>query len=79
MYFHSSSPFIVKVMSSPRNVWAANRIYHICNTVIHRFPISGLFMIYKRSQRDNFYNSKYLMAFQKKYITPQTLVWGAFL
>ena len=40
-------------MSSLGNVWAANRIQHICNTVIHRFPISGLFRIHKRSQRDN--------------------------
>ena len=44
MYFHSISPFFVKVMSSSGNVWVANRIQHICNTVIHKFPIYGLFL-----------------------------------
>ena len=40
-------------MSSSGNVWAANRIQHICNTTIHKSHIFRLFKLYKLSQRDN--------------------------
>lgn len=66
-------------MSSLGNVWAANRIQHICNTVIHRFPISGLFRIHKRSQRDNIYNPKRFYGVSEKYITPRNSGSGVFL
>lgn len=56
MYFHSISPFFVKMMSSSGKVRAVNRIQHICNTVIHKSPIYGLFRISKCSQRDNLRN-----------------------
>lgn len=54
MYFYSISPFFAKVMSSSGNVWAVNRIQHICNTTIHKSHIYGLFKLSKRSQRDNY-------------------------
>lgn len=47
-YFYNNSLFFNKVMSSPGNVWAANRIQQICNTVIHKSPIYGLFLLSKR-------------------------------
>ena len=63
MYFHSSYPFFVKVMSSSENIWAVFGIQHICNIAMHKFPIYCLYRIHKRSQRDNIYNSKRFMAF----------------
>lgn len=51
--FHNDSPFFNKVMSSYGNVWVVLRIQKICNTTRHKSPIYGLFMLYKRSQRDN--------------------------
>ena len=41
-------------MSSSGNVWAVNRIQHICNTGTHKSPIYGLFRLSKHSQRDNY-------------------------
>ena len=36
------------LINSSGNVWAANRIQHICNTAIHKSPIYGLFSFSKR-------------------------------
>lgn len=67
-------------MSSSGNVWAVNRIQHICNIVIHKSPIYGLSRIFKRSQRDNqFHNAERLTAFQKVYYTPGLLFWSVFI
>ena len=40
-------------MSSYGNVWAVNRIQHICNTAKHKSPIYGFFKLSKCSQRNN--------------------------
>ena len=52
-------------MGSSGNVWVVLRIQQICNTTRHKSPIYGLFALSKRSQRDNIYNPKRLMAFKK--------------
>lgn len=69
MYFHSISPFFAKVMSSPGNVWTANRIQHICNTVIHKSHIYGLL---------GYTNALKEIISHKCVFAPQTLVWGVF-
>lgn len=69
MYFHSISPFFVKVMSSSGNVWAVNRIQHICNTAIHKSHIYGLL---------GYTNALKEIISHKCVFTPQTLVWGVF-
>lgn len=80
MYFHSISPFFVKVMSSPGNVWGANRIQHICNTVIHKSPICGLFKLSKHYQRDRILQFKCLYGISKKvYYTSEFRFRGVFL
>ena len=70
MYFYSSSS---------GDVWAVNRIQHICNTGAQKFPIYGLFLFSKRSQRDNIYNSKRLIALQKSILHLGISVLGCFL
>lgn len=80
MYFHSSSPFFVKVMSSSGNVWVVLRIQQICNTTRHKSPIYGLFRLYKRSQRDNISTIQcVLRRFRKVYYTSGLFVLGCFL
>ena len=59
-------------------MWTVNRIQHICNTTIHKFPISGLFLFSKRSQRDRIYNSKRFYGASEKYVTPQNFGSGVF-
>ena len=78
MYFHSSYPFFVKVMSSSENIWAVFGIQHICNIAMHKFPIYCLYRIHKRSQRDNIYNSKRFYGASEKYVTPQNFGSGVF-
>lgn len=61
------------VHRSRGTLWAVHSIQHVCNTATNKSPISGLFKISKRSQRDN--------PFQKRVYcnTPGHLFWSVFL
>lgn len=78
MYFHSISPFFVKVMSSSGNVWAVNCIQHICNNANHKSPIYGLFRLSKHSQRDNFLQFKASYGVSEKCVAPRNFSSGVF-